>query len=149
MPRHPAANTNLTREIYWVSEAPFLTREHLNHATVAKRAAVLVMNEEQYYEFTSRMRTVNPDTPIVPYLTYRARIEEAVAEIRLEFTREGSELLSQFTRRHRLRRMAITVDDQVLSTPIINEHIKTGTMILSSGYSRESGKRVVRQMLRK
>jgi uncharacterized short protein YbdD (DUF466 family) len=146
---HPEANTNMVSAPSWVSEKSLMSRQHLRDARVMEKAAIMVMSEEQYHEFVSRMQTVNPDAELVSYRQYLARIENLAADIQLDFTEEGRNRLAQLTRRHRMRRIAITVDDHVLAAPFIHETISSGSLVLSSGFSREQAKSLVHRLLKK
>lgn len=66
--------------------------------------------------------------------------------VRLDFTKEGGELFAKITRENVGRMLAIFLDGNLKSTPIINEEITGGSAIVSGDFTPEEAKTLVRNL---
>lgn len=58
--------------------------------------------------------------------------------VALEFTSEGRELFKQITQTNLNRPVAIFLDDQLVTSPVVNEPILDGRAVISGGFTPES-----------
>lgn len=66
--------------------------------------------------------------------------------VRLDFTKEGGELFAKITRENIGRMLAIFLDGDLKSTPVINEEITGGSAIVSGNFTPEEARTLVRNL---
>lgn len=64
-------------------------------------------------------------------------------QIQLEFTQEGADLFQQLTADHVGERMAIFLDDSLLTAPTIQDEISGGTAVITGDFTIEEARREV------
>ncbi len=69
-----------------------------------------------------------------------------VAMVSLQFNDEGSELFAKITRENTNQILAIFLDDQVISAPVIREEITGGKAQISGNFTPEEGRTLVRNL---
>ncbi len=60
--------------------------------------------------------------------------------VSIRFTQEGADLFEKITKEHVGERLAIFLDGEILSAPVINEAISGGTAVISGGFTPEEAK---------
>lgn len=55
------------------------------------------------------------------------------AEVQLEFNQDGTRMFSEITKRNVQKRVAIVLDDQIITAPVVNEPILTGNSVITRG----------------
>ena len=102
---------------------------------------------------------VNPNAPLndvfIPtglsgrYLS-QARVEfepqTGAALVGLEFNKEGGELFAKITREHKGEILAIILDGQILSTPVIKDEISDGKAQITGSFTPVEAKDLVRNL---
>lgn len=80
----------------------------------------------------------------------RARVEfdpnTQGAVVALEFNAEGRELFAEITREHRGEILAVILDGQVLSAPVIQDEIRDGKAQITGQFSPDEAKALVRNL---
>ncbi len=66
--------------------------------------------------------------------------------VRLEFSSEGAQLFAKITRENVGRVLAIFLDGELVSAPVIREEIPSGTAIISGSFTPEEAKLLVRNL---
>jgi protein-export membrane protein SecD len=66
--------------------------------------------------------------------------------VRLDFTKEGGELFADITRENTGRTLAIFLDGDLKSAPVINEEIPSGSAIVSGGFTPDEARDLVRNL---
>jgi preprotein translocase subunit SecD len=66
--------------------------------------------------------------------------------VSLEFNQEGKELFAKITRENTGKVLAIILDGQPISTPVINEEIADGKAVISGGFTPQEAKELVRDL---
>ena len=66
--------------------------------------------------------------------------------VRLEFSSEGSQLFARITRENVGRVLAIFLDGELVSAPVIREEIPSGTAIISGSFTPEEARLLVRNL---
>lgn len=66
--------------------------------------------------------------------------------VALEFNSEGKDLFAKITRENKGEILAIFLDGQVISSPVINEEIPDGKAIISGGFTPDQAKALVRDL---
>ncbi|MCH7529975.1 protein translocase subunit SecD [Patescibacteria group bacterium] len=66
--------------------------------------------------------------------------------IRLEFTKEGADIFAEITRNNVGRQLAIFLDGESISAPVIQQEITGGTAIITGSFTPESAKLLVRNL---
>lgn len=66
--------------------------------------------------------------------------------VRLDFTKEGAELFADITRENIGRTLAIFLDGDLKSAPVINEEIDGGSAIISGGFTPQEARDLVRNL---
>lgn len=64
----------------------------------------------------------------------------------LEFNGEGKDLFADITGNNRGKILAIFLDGQLLSAPVINDEIRNGQAIITGGFTAEEAKELVRNL---
>lgn len=67
-------------------------------------------------------------------------------QVRLQFNDEGAGLFEVITERNIGKRLAIFLDDQLLSAPVVSEKIPGGEAIINGGFTIEFAQSLVRQL---
>jgi preprotein translocase subunit SecD len=67
-------------------------------------------------------------------------------QVGLEFNAEGSDLFSKITTEHKGRTLAIILDGQVLSAPVIQDAITNGKAQITGGFTADQAKVLVRNL---
>jgi preprotein translocase subunit SecD len=66
--------------------------------------------------------------------------------VRLDFTKEGAELFAKITKENTGRTLAIFLDNDLKSAPVINEEITGGSAIVSGGFTPQEARDLVRNL---
>lgn len=66
--------------------------------------------------------------------------------VRLDFTKEGAELFANITKENIGRTLAIFLDGDLKSAPVINEEIDGGSAIVSGGFTPQEARDLVRNL---
>jgi preprotein translocase subunit SecD len=66
--------------------------------------------------------------------------------VRLDFTREGGDLFASITKENTGRTLAIFLDGDLKSAPVINEEITGGSAIVSGGFTPQEARELVRNL---
>jgi preprotein translocase subunit SecD len=66
--------------------------------------------------------------------------------VEIEFTGEGAQKFSEITKRNIGRQLPIFLDDQIVSAPVVQEHIATGKSVISGGFTTEEAKSLAVQL---
>jgi protein-export membrane protein SecD len=66
--------------------------------------------------------------------------------VRLDFTREGGDLFASITKENTGRTLAIFLDGDLKSAPVINEEITGGSAIVSGGFTPQEARDLVRNL---
>ncbi len=66
--------------------------------------------------------------------------------VALTFNAEGRDLFAQITRDHKGEVLAIILDGEVISSPVINDVISDGKAIISGGFTADQAKALVRNL---
>lgn len=66
--------------------------------------------------------------------------------VRVDFNSEGSKLFSDITGSNTGRLLAIFLDGNIVSAPVINERIPNGTAIISGGFTADEARTLVRNL---
>jgi len=66
--------------------------------------------------------------------------------VSLEFTSEGAEKFASLTQRNLSRPIAIFLDDQLVTAPLVNESITTGQAIISGSFTPETASQLTIQL---
>lgn len=66
--------------------------------------------------------------------------------VRVDFNAEGSQMFAELTGNNVGRLIAIFLDGQIVSAPVVNERITGGTAIISGGFTADEAKVLVRNL---
>jgi len=66
--------------------------------------------------------------------------------VRLDFTKEGGDLFADITKKNVGRTLAIFLDGDLKSAPVINEEITDGSAIVSGGFAPQEARALVRNL---
>lgn len=68
------------------------------------------------------------------------------ATVSLEFNKEGADLFAKITREHKGEVLAIFLDGQPISTPVIRDEIVSGTAVISGGFTPIEARELAREL---
>ncbi|MCK4635665.1 MAG: protein translocase subunit SecD [Candidatus Moranbacteria bacterium] len=66
--------------------------------------------------------------------------------VSLEFNDEGTKLFAEITKRNLEKTVAIFLDNEVISAPVVNDEITTGQAVISGNFTVEEAKNLVKRM---
>lgn len=67
-------------------------------------------------------------------------------QVGLEFNNTGAKMFEEITKRNIGKRLAIFLDDFILSAPVVNEAITGGSAVISGGFTVEEAKELSKQL---
>ncbi len=68
------------------------------------------------------------------------------AQVQIDFSDEGSKLFSDITKRNVGKPVAIVLDEQLLSAPVVQQQIVGGTAVISGGFTSDTAKNLSIQL---
>jgi preprotein translocase subunit SecD len=92
-------------------------------------------NKESYYVVVKKKPILSGDQLTDAQVTYNQNSETVVA---FSFNKYGGKIFGEFTKANRGKRLAIILDNNLLSAPVINEPIMGGNGIISGNFTVES-----------
>lgn len=143
---HPAVTHGDLPKQYWVSKDELISHADLASAELAERRPRYVKTREEYDAFVKQVQQRNPNTQLGTYEEYLDANRNPLYEITLTFSSSGKFRFAQVTRQNYNRQLAIVVDGQVISAPIIREEIKGGVAVITGKFSKDVAEQIIRKI---
>lgn len=140
-----AGVTDVNQAIKMIGETPYLefkSERPQNETTVILEAQKnnQRINEDPY--FISTLLTGRFLSKAI--LDFDPNTNEPL--VLLEFSKEGSELFAKLTKENVKKRLAIYLDNSAISTPVVNEEIKSGKAQISGQFTPREAKILVQRL---
>ena len=131
---HPSAVTSNSPTNYWVENADLLTAADLLSAEVHLREPIKLTRSQ----FEQGIKQYGGNIPGVTNLTYADYLKDQAQphpEVVLTFTDAGKIRFGEATRRHLGRQLAIIVDGQIITAPLVREEITGGIAVVAGTFT--------------
>ena len=131
---HPSAVASNSPTNYWVENAELLTAADLLSAEVHLREPIKLTRSQ----FEQAIKRYGGNVPGATNLTYADHLKDQAQphpEVVLTFTDVGKIRLAEATRRHIGRQLAIIVDGQIITAPLIREEITGGVAVVAGTFT--------------
>ena len=131
---HPSAVASNSPTNYWVENAELLTAADLLSAEVHLREPIKLTRSQ----FEQAIKRYGGNVPGATNLTYAGYLKDQAQphpEVVLTFTDVGKIRLAEATGRHIGRQLAIIVDGQIITAPLIREEITGGVAVVAGTFT--------------
>ena len=139
---HPSAVASGSRTNYWVENTQLLSAADLFSAEVHLSDAVKLTRSE----FEQAARKYGRDESGMTNLSYAKWLKDNAQsrpEVVLTFTDAGKFKFADATRRHTGRQLAIIVDQEIITAPLIREEITGGVAVVSGLFTVDEAHAIV------
>ncbi len=116
--------------------------------------AIEMIGKTPYLDFREQAADFNPENPVFEKTQLNGRYlkkadlgfnqQTMAPEILLEFNEEGAELFGQITAKNVGKKLAIFIDDVLISAPNVNEEITGGNAQITGQFSTQEAREMVR-----
>lgn len=116
--------------------------------------AIEIIGKTPYLDFREQAADFNPEIPVFEKTQLNGRYlkkadlgfnqQTMAPEILLEFNQEGAELFRQITAKNVGKKLAIFIDDVLISAPNVNEEIAGGNAQITGQFSAQEAREMVR-----
>ena len=131
---HPSAVASNAPTNYWVENAALLTAGDLLSAEVHVREPIKLTRSQFQHAFKQYGGNV-PGATNLTYADYVKDQAQSHPEVVLTFTDAGKIRFAEATRRHIGRQLAIIVDGQIVTAPLVREEITGGVAVVAGAFT--------------
>ena len=131
---HPSSVASSSSTNYWVENTELLSAADLLSAEVHVREPVKLTRSQ----FEQGIKQYGGNIPGVTNLTYADYLKDQAQphpEVVLTFTDAGKIRFGEATRRHLGRQLAIIVDGQIITAPLVREEITGGVAVVAGTFT--------------
>ncbi len=131
---HPSSVTSSSPTNYWVENTELLSAADLLSADVHVREPIKLTRSQ----FEQGIKQYGGNIPGVANLTYADYLKDQAQphpEVVLTFTDAGKIRFAEATRRHLGRQLAIIVDRQIITAPLVREEITGGVAVVAGTFT--------------